>query len=558
MLEGCTPYPPEFADRYVRAGHWRPETIPQAIAAAAAKTHKLHPEAIAVADSHRRVSFAELIAEASRFAGLLAYHGIKRGERIIVQLPNCVEFASFLLGCLEVGALPVMALPAFRRAELEYLCSLTEARAIAIAPEYRGFDHAALARQLKRSQLQLETIFSTAPADGCICIQQRAGDPLEISARRHDPFDVALFLLSGGTTGLPKLIPRTHADYLYNAREAAAACGLDRGSRILLALPAEHNFPLSSPGLLGALLTGAMTVYSQATHAAELAVTIERERITHLPCVPTISLSLLELPEGARRSLESLRVISVGGQRLQEPTARALKKAFPRLKVQQVFGMAEGLVCYTSLDDPDEVAFATQGRPLSGDDEIRIADPAGRKVAQGDIGELWCRGPYTIRGYFRAPERNGEAFTADGFYRTGDLVRRHPSGNLIVEGRIKDMINRGGEKISAEEVEAHLLAHPNVAAAAVVAMPDAALGERACAYVTLRSDARLDLDRLRDFLASRGVARFKWPERVEVLERLPLTNVGKINKAELRLDIERKLNVERGSAGRGSAEDRRI
>ncbi len=555
MLDGCTPYPAEFAERYVRAGYWRAETIPQAIASAAAA---VRPDAIAISDSSRVLSLAELLEEAARFAGLMAHHGIKPGDRIIVQLPNCAEFASLLLACLEVGALPVMALPAFRRAELEFLASFADARAIAIAPEHRGFDHAALARDLRRAEPWLQTIFSTASADGCIGLHERASEPQTIGVQRGDPFDAALFLLSGGTTGRPKLIPRTHADYLYNARAAATACGLDHDSRILLALPAEHNFPLCSPGLLGALLTGATAVYSQSTQAADLAATIERERVTHLPCVPTIALSLLELPEARRGALESLRVITVGGQRLQEPTARALKKAFPWLKVQQVFGMAEGLVCYTSLDDPDEVAFTTQGRPMSRDDEIRMVGPDGREVADGEIGELWCRGPYTIRGYFRAPERNREAFTADGFYRTGDLVRRHPSGNLIVEGRIKDLINRGGEKINAEEVESHLLAHPDIAAAAVVAMPDAALGERACAYVTLKAGARVDLDGLRAFFGSRGVARFKWPERIEVLDRLPITNVGKIKKAELRLDIERKLAEERGAAVRGGAADRGV
>ena len=209
--------------------------------------------------------------------------------------------------------------------------------------------------------------------------------------------------------------------------------------------------------------------------------------------------------------------------------------------------MAEGLLCYTRLDEREDVAFATQGRPLSRADEIRIVNSAGTEVASGEVGELWCRGPYTIRGYFRAPDRNREAFTADGFYRTGDLVRLASSGNLVVEGRIKDLINRGGEKINAEEIEAHLLAHPAVSAAAVVAMPDAVLGEKACAYFSLRDGASLALSAMREFLAARGVAQFKWPERIEIVAELPLTNVGKIKKSELRRDIAEKLAAERAS-----------
>jgi non-ribosomal peptide synthetase component E (peptide arylation enzyme) len=212
--------------------------------------------------------------------------------------------------------------------------------------------------------------------------------------------------------------------------------------------------------------------------------------------------------------------------------------------VQQVLGMAEGLLCYTRLDDRDEVACSTQGRPLSPADEIRIVDGAGREVATGESGELWCRGPYTIRGYYRAPERNVEAFTADGFYRTGDLVCRDSSGNLVVVGRVKDQINRGGEKISAEEVESHLIAHDAVSSAAVVAMPDELLGERACVFVTLKPGATLELEAMREFLAARGLARYKWPERLEVIPSMPLTNVGKVKKAELRRDIEMRIDHE--------------
>lgn len=545
MLEGCTPFPPEFAERYIREGYWKSETIPEAIAAAA----RLRPAAIAVADTRRRLSFGALMAEAAGFAALLERSGIRPGDRIVVQLPNCTEFASLFLACLETGAAPVMALPAFRRSELEYLVSFSGAKAIAIAPEYRGFDHAALARGLKKTLSGLEIIFSTAPAQGCVHLSVSAGANRANASWRADPFAAALFLLSGGTTGLPKLIPRTHADYLYNARRAAEVCALGGSSRILLALPAEHNFPLACPGLLGAMLSGATAVFSQSAQAAELAAVIGHESITHLPCVPTLAMALADLPESSCGAIRPLQVIMVGGQKLQEPAARKLKQKYPWLSIQQVFGMAEGLLCYTRLDDPAQVAFATQGRPLSPADEIRIVDAAGNPVREGDVGELWCRGPYTIRGYFRAPERNAESFTPDGFYRTGDLVRRGYGGNLVVEGRIKDLINRGGEKISAEEIEAHLIAHPAVLLAAVVAMPDEALGEKGCAYVKLTPGAALDLDSMRSHLAARGVARFKWPERIEIVSEMPLTNVGKIKKAELRADIERRLEQERASAG---------
>ena len=550
MLDGCTPYPPEFRERYLREGYWRAETISQALSRSALA----HPEKTAVADASRTLTYAQLLEEARSFRDVLANHGLRRGERIIVQLPNCVEFASLSLACFDLGVIPIMALPAFRRAELEYLARLTEAKAIASAPEYRGFDHATLAAELSQEIPSLQSVFSIAPRPGTIDLHEPVPDSEPLGASQGDPFEVALFLLSGGTTGLPKLIPRTHADYLYNARETAAVCALGTGHRILIALPTEHNFALACPGLLGALLSGAATVFSQDTRAADLAATIAREQITHLPCVPTLAIALLDLPEPERRQLDALQVITVGGQRLQEATAHRLRHAWPRLAVQQVLGMAEGLLCYTRLGDRDEVACSTQGRPLSRADEIRIVDGSGREVAPGECGELWCRGPYTIRGYYRARERNLEAFTADGFYRSGDLVCRDSSGNLVVVGRIKDQINRGGEKISAEEVESHLISHDAVSAAAVVAMPDELLGERACAFVTLKPGASLELEGMRGFLATRGLARYKWPERLEVIESMPLTNVGKVKKADLRRDIEMRIDREhrrkRGSDGR--------
>ncbi len=526
--------------RYMREGYWRRETIAEALVVASGG----FADAIAVSDSRRSVAFQELVAEAARFAALLERHGLRRGDRIVIQLPNCAEFASLFLACADVGVVPIMALPAFRRAELEYLVTFADARAIALTPQYRGFDYLDLARSLKRDCDSLELIFTTEAAKDCVTINEHNGDVAPLGTRGGDPFDVALLLLSGGTTGMPKLIPRTHADYLYNARAATAVSDLDTGSRILLALPVEHNFPLACPGLLGAILTGARAVMTQSTRPEDLAATIEAERITHFPCVPAIAIGLLGLPEQQSPKLRSLRVITVGGQRLQEPTARGLRRRWPHLKIQQVFGMAEGLLCYTRLDDPENVVCATQGRPLSPLDETKIVDPFDADVSQGEVGELLCRGPYTIRGYWNASDRNSGAFTADGFYRTGDLVRMDPWGNLIVEGRAKDLINRGGEKINAEEIEAHLLEHPAVTAAALVAMPDAILGERACAFVTLRSTARLDLDLLREFLSARGVARFKWPERIEIVAELPLTNVGKIRKEELRRRIAERIAIE--------------
>jgi 2,3-dihydroxybenzoate-AMP ligase len=240
----------------------------------------------------------------------------------------------------------------------------------------------------------------------------------------------------------------------------------------------------------------------------------------------------MESPGLADHDLSSLKVLQVGGQRFQPEHARLVRRQLG-CTLQQVFGMAEGLLNYTRLDDPEDVIVGTQGRPMLAQDEVRVVDDNDRDVADGVTGELLTRGPYTLRGYFRAPEHNGRCFTSDGWYRSGDLVRWH-NGNLIVEGRIKDLINRGGEKISAEELENLIVAHPGVIQAAVVAMPDRILGERVCAFLVTRDGTVLAPDQLNQFLADRGLARFKLPERIEIVAELPLTKVGKVDKNALR------------------------
>jgi 2,3-dihydroxybenzoate-AMP ligase len=259
-------------------------------------------------------------------------------------------------------------------------------------------------------------------------------------------------------------------------------------------------------------------------------------------------LGLLNHPQRDDYDLSSLKVILTGGSKLNPEVALRIG---PELNcdVQQVLGMAEGPLYWTRLDDPKEIKLYTQGRPQSPADEFKVVDPeTGKQVPQGEVGELWCRGPHTIRGYYRAPEHNAKAFSEDGFYKSGDLVRLHPSGNVIVEGRIKDTINRGGEKISAEEVENHILAHPDVDNCAYVAMPDPILGEKACAFVVLLPEKEMTLESLNEFLLDeRKIAKFKLPERLELLDALPLTHVGKVNKKRLREMIAAKMEEEKGS-----------
>ncbi|TDD86500.1 2,3-dihydroxybenzoate-AMP ligase, partial [Actinomadura darangshiensis] len=271
---------------------------------------------------------------------------------------------------------------------------------------------------------------------------------------------------------------------------------------------------------------------------------IERERVTDTGAVPAVAQRWVDhRAADDRRDLSSLRALQIGGAR---PPAALVRRIRPVLGCapQQGYGMAEGLICFTRPGDPDEVVLGTQGRPICPADELRVVGADGRPVPPGEPGVLQTRGPYTLRGYYRAPEHNARAFTPDGWYVTGDIVRLRPDGNLVVEGRDKDMINRGGEKISAEEVEdlAHRL--PGIAQAAAVAMPDPVLGERVCLYAVPRPGAA---PRLADVVAEMdraGAARYKRPERLVLVDALPFTPVGKVDKKALREDVRRRISEE--------------
>ncbi|MBA9002610.1 (2,3-dihydroxybenzoyl)adenylate synthase [Thermomonospora cellulosilytica] len=516
-MDGFTPWPEDFAARYIAEGYWSDRLLGDVLRGDPAKT--------ALIAGDQRLTYAELDERAERTAAGFHRLGVRRGDRVVVQMPNTASFVVVFLALVRLGAAPVLALPAHRHSEIGYLCELSQARAYVIADRHGGFDYRELARAL-----DVEHVVVDGDAAEFTALASLDADP--VAYERPDPADVGVFLLSGGTTGLPKLIPRTHRDYVYNLEASAEVCGWSADMVYLVVLPAAHNFALACPGILGTFAVGGTVVLAPSGSPDEAFGLIERERATHCAVVPPIALLWLDAATWSDEDLSSLRLLQVGGAKLAAGPAAQIPKVLG-CALQQVFGMAEGLLNYTRLDDPAELVETTQGRPLSPADEIRIVDPdTGEPVPDGEVGELLTRGPYTLRGYYRAPEHNARSFTPDGFYRTGDLVRRLPSGHLVVEGRAKDQINRGGEKIAAEELEGHLLAHLSVHDAAVVGMPDPVMGERTCAFLVVRGEPPT-LRELKEFLRDRGVADYKWPDRIEVVDSFPRTPVGKISKKEL-------------------------
>lgn len=523
-------WPEARVARYRAAGHWRGETFPAFLRERAEQ----YADDIAVVGGDVRLSYAQLWHEAGRIGAGLLGQGLQPGDRVLVQLGNTAGFITTVCGLFRAGLVPVYVLPAHRLTELVHFARKAEASAYITTDVHEGFDHRGLARALQAEVPAVSRVVIDGEADGFIALDALQGDRSQLPSD-PDPQSVAFLQISGGSTGLSKLIPRTHDDYIYSFRASNAICGIDRDSVYLVALPAAHNFPMSSPGFFGALYAGARVVLSPGPGPDAAFPLIARERVTCCGLVPPLALLWAQAAATSAHDLSSLQVLQVGGAKLVPEAARRVIDGLG-CTLQQVFGMAEGLVNYTRLDDPEELIVACQGRPISPDDEVRVVDDHDQPVAEGEVGHLLTRGPYTIGAYHNDEVANARAFTDDGFYRTGDRVQQLPGGYLVVQGRAGDHINRAGEKISAEEIEDHLLAHPAVFDAAVVSIPDDYLGERSCAFVIQQGEP-IKGPALKAWMRGRGLAAFKVPDQVVFVDSFDTTAVGKISRRELRAQL---------------------
>ncbi len=544
------PWPQDSVDFYRSQKLWRDRNLFSYLE----DTARRIPDKIALVDNGdgSRLTYREVLNRANAGAWRMREQGFRPGDRVVVILPNSWQFVVLLFACFRLGVIPVMALAGHRRYELTHICGHAGARALFAADDWRDFDYRPLAKELEDDVDSLEwTFISGDPGeharslDKLLAPEDLAPEQLQIlDAEEFSALNPALFQLSGGTTGLPKLITRTHNDYAYNVEVCIPVAQLTESDVQLSALPIAHNFGLACPGVLGALFVGATAVLAPSPNPLKVFDAIEREGVTSAAAVPAVAQRwIAHEAEHHTGKLSSLKVLQVGGARMPDELAPRVSEVLGAT-LQQVYGMAEGLVNMTRLDDSEEIITTTQGRPVSEHDEVRVIDHSGNDVADGQRGLLLTRGPYTPRGYFNAPEANEKSFI-DGWYCPGDVVVRRPDGNLSVQGRDKDIINRGGEKISAEEVESLLYQIEGTQQLAVVAMPDEIYGEKVCLYATMVAGSTLTLEKVREHLRAVGIAAFKIPERVELIERIPMTRIKKIDKQALRDDIAARLAAER-------------
>ncbi|MGO4746410.1 (2,3-dihydroxybenzoyl)adenylate synthase [Serratia quinivorans] len=532
MSIAFTPWPEALARRYRERGYWTDRPLTDII------TRQAKNDAIALIDPQRSLSYRQLDQLSDRLAAALQRRGLHSGDTALVQLGNVVEFYVTFFALLKIGVVPVNALFSHQRNELNAYAAQIKP-ALLIADRQHGLfgnDEFLTAFGAEHPSLRLVALRSETEGELSLAawLEEDCGDFVAAPTAADQ---VAFFQLSGGSTGTPKLIPRTHNDYYYSIRRSVEICHFDDETRYLCALPVAHNYPMSSPGVLGVFYGGGLVVFASDPDAGQCFRLIEQHQINVTALVPpAVTLWLQAIEEwGGCRQLASLKLLQVGGAKLGETLAARIPAEIG-CQLQQVFGMAEGLVNYTRLDDDDLHILTTQGCPMSPDDELWVADDDGNPLPVGQTGRLMTRGPYTFRGYYQSPEHNAAAFDKDGFYCSGDLISLTEDGYVKVEGRQKDQINRGGEKIAAEEIENLLLRHPEVINVALVSMPDELMGEKSCAYIIATSPLKPVV--LRRHLRAEGVAEFKLPDRFIQVETLPLTPVGKVDKKRLRQRLE--------------------
>ncbi len=549
MLQGFVPWPDDVAARYRDAGLWEGVTVHAMVARTAAR----EPDKVALDDGDRRMTYAALMSDVDRLAAGLHRLGLRTHDRVVLQLPNVAEFITTYLALNRIGAIPVMALRAHRHAEVRHFLRASGAVAYVVPAVLGTLDYREMAAEMAGEFPMLKHVLVAGdPHVGQIALASliEEVDDASLAALvdvRVDAGDVSTMLLSGGTTSMSKLIPRTHDDYVLNARLCGAAAGFDAAMVFMAVLPLGHNYNLASPGLLATFHVGGTVVLGPSTDTDAVFSLVQRERVTVIAAAVPLIANWLQGDADRRYDLTSLKVVQNGGARLPPELRLRLRERFG-CTPQEIYGTAEGLINMTRLDDPDDVLLESSGAPVSAFDEIKVVDDQDREVPDGEPGELLTRGPYTIRGYWGSDDagvaaKNAEAFTADGFYRMGDIVRKR-GRDVYTEGRRKDLINRGGEKISCEEVENLIFMHPKVQTVVLVAMPDPVFGEKACACVVTKPGEALAFDELIAFLRGKQIASFKLPERLEVMERFPVSPVGKIMKRELRDLIAKRIAAE--------------
>ncbi len=531
---------PEVVERYVRDGSWSDESWIDVLEQAAAEV----PDA-PVSDDGETITLREFHERVLALAGALREKGIEPGERVAVHLPSWNSLVCALFAVNYVGAVPLVVQTPFREREVRYAVELTDAVAYIGPGRYRAYDHQAMAQKLKAELPSLRMTIGVGPeADGAdhrlsdlIARARGRFEPADFADTRPSPGDPVMVMFTSGTTGRPKGVTLLHGNTLFCARAYSDRVPMTRGGNVLIVAPISHLTGLGVGVMLSLYQRSGWTVVDLFTvdRVLELARSTAPEYLVGAP--PHI-LHLLRRDELDQVDWSNLKAAVYAGAPIPEAKLREWVERTGSWAMV-FYGWTEGFAAtMSSLDDPLEVVSSTIGRPIPGV-EFKLLDDDGNEVPDGEPGEVWAKGPNFSAGYFMRPEATADAYTEDGWFRGRDVLIKQPDGNYRYLARADDIINRGGEKIDPRQVEEVLVSHPKVQEVVVVGVPDPKLGERVCACVTpAPSDGGpsepLTLDELREHLRASDMARFMWPEKLVLLEELPTTYSGKVQRYVLR------------------------
>ena len=543
-IDGFTPYAETDAEQYNRLRWWPGLVFGDILDRAA----DIFPDKLAFVDTIGRLSYAQTRDRANRLAVSLMELGIAPTDRVLVQLPNWNEFAVVFFALQKIGAIDVLLIDRYRPHEIRHMARLSEATTWILPEKYKKTDFLPIVEEVQKDCPLLKNVIlarSSGNSDHLSLEKLIENASLSeaalaaLAGRRPDPMQVAHMGPTGGTTGLPKLVPRTHNDLICASEFCARAWEMDLQDVCLLAGPIGHDLTFSK-GFLGSVLTYGRCVFLDSTLDEDICAAIQREKITTVVWVPTLAKRLVGFDRLADYDLTSLKRMHCGGGASLAPL---IQDVWDKLKCQffNGYGATEGQTCITRSDDDAGTVKATVGRPSCPYDSYKVVDPEGNELPPNTPGELVLKGPGVFTGYYKSPDENEKVFLPGGYFRTGDVARIDKKGYITLCGRLKEMINRGGESISATEIEKMISEHPEVVIAAVVAMPDPQMGEKACAYIQTAPGAELDFEKIISFLRERGSSVLHLPERIEFLDKMPLTKTRKIDKQMLEKDIEQKI-----------------
>jgi len=547
FLEGFTPYKKKDAEKYTSCRWWSGLTFGDILDRAA----DIHPEKEAFVDRKTRCTYGEARDKTNKLAIGLIDLGIQPLDRVLIQLPNWNEFVFAYFALQKIGAIPVLLIDRYRQLEIDNLISLTGATSWIVAFKYKKTDYVPIINDILKENPEFKNIITVrgdrdhklfSSLERLIEDAEMTEDNLSrLTSRAPDPMQVAHMGPTGGTTGAPKIVPRTHNSLITGIEYCSKSWEQNNQDVNLIAGPIGHDLTFTK-GFIGSIIMLGTIIFLDSTDNKEICETIEKEKVTSIIWVPTLAQRMLQYKDLDKHDLSSLKKMhSAGGTSHPDLVKDVTNKL--KMKFYNGYGGTEGMTTITRTTDDLKTICTTVGRPTCPYDTYKVIDKEGNELPSNTQGELVLKGPGVFTGYYNDPEENIEAFTKNGFFRTGDVATINEKGYITLTGRIKEMINRGGESISATEIEQLINRHPDVAAVAVIPMPDPVMGERVCAYIQPKAGTQLSVNEIISFLKEQKASVLQLPERIEFIDAMPYTGAEKLDKKSLRKDIEKKLQA---------------